>query len=196
MIMQIFKFSLLLWLAALFFFCKPATVEKNEFSFCKDLSEKECLPPVVDDSVHYFFNRVRTDSNYEDFFNDIYFSGDTLSFHLKLTPQKRKQLNQNNIEAVFRFVQLPGEYPIERIRFHKNGVTGFSLIGTILEKRFFDRLRQKYVPIGPVPVQYVIRKIESSEPSSGEATTTENKEKQSSVVVSRTVTIHIEVDES
>jgi len=72
----------------------------------------------------------------KDFFNFIYFEGDTLCFSFKLNAR----IDKKDFAVFFVNPKSGGKYPAERIDIiDGNRVAGFSLIGSILEHFFREQ---------------------------------------------------------
>lgn len=92
----------------------------------------------------------------QDYLNSMYFSGETLSFEIQFSHKLSKNLLkswEDNFRAFYSFGNEKIQYPYDRIDFSRKSIIGFSIIGTILEKRFIQKLSQNYYPHGPVSIK-------------------------------------------
>lgn len=84
---------------------------------------------IQDRKLEYIFKKFDRSNKVEDLFNFMYFAGDTLCFGLKLN----KGYNKDKIQAVFINPSNGKSFPVDRLDFDDEHITGFSLIGTIMQ---------------------------------------------------------------
>jgi hypothetical protein len=87
-------------------------------------------------SLEYRLKRFTRGTKNRDLFNFIYFQGDTLCFSFKLTRSVRGEM----VSAWFINPETGERYRAERIDIHEKRVSGFSLLGSILENYYRQNL--------------------------------------------------------
>ncbi|GEM_PF-2818748 len=129
--------------------------ENREILFCKNITGNSCEPPVIEKKVYYPLSGLNHKGSLRDYFNSIYFSGDTLSFEMRFHSAFSETLLakwKNQFMVTYSFPDIRKEYPMERVDFSRQSITGFSLLGTILENRYSDHLSQPYRNISVVNI--------------------------------------------
>lgn len=120
-------------LLILFLLATACSQKKGSIMLGSDLSQGV----ITDTSLAYTFPVYRGTARNHALFNHMYFRGDTLCFSLCL----RNQINPQHTRARL----IPGNskrsYPFERIDYHGTCISGFSLVGTIMEQWYADRLK-------------------------------------------------------
>jgi len=87
------------------------------------------------------FHTKDTFNKNKDFFNFVYFEGDTVCFSYKLA----QAITKEQLKIYFINPKTNARFAAERIDIINNNlVTGFSLVGSILEQFFGDRLEQSF----------------------------------------------------
>jgi len=77
--------------------------------------------------------------NIEKLFNHIYFEGDTLCFSFKI----ETNVNKDRVKVFFINPKNGDIFKAERIDMDGKRISGFSLIGTILEQFYFSKFSEK-----------------------------------------------------
>jgi len=129
---------------------------KRQFIFCKENQNNGkdlCIPPILKKKVTYIFDldKKLTPNTIA---SKVYFLGDTLSFEYKnVYDNEIQQLEwKNNFKIKYNFTESKKLFKFERIDFHKKSVTGFSLIGTILEN-YISTQEESKKSISPIIMQ-------------------------------------------
>ena len=113
--------------------CTPKNLEIDSASIGSNLdSDGE----ISDSSLIYKFKKDNKGPKTRDLFNYIYFEGDTLCFSFKLN----KQVNYNSIKVWYQNPETGKSFPAERIDLHYKTISGFSLVGSIMEKFYEKKL--------------------------------------------------------
>ncbi len=92
---------------------------------------------IGNSSLEYRLKKSTRGTKNRDLFNSIYFQGDTLCFSFKLT----RSVGREMVSAWFINPETGERYRAERIDIHEKRVSGFSLLGSILEnyyKQYLD----------------------------------------------------------
>ncbi len=87
-------------------------------------------------SLEYRFKRFRRCATNRDLFNTIYFQGDTVCFSFELT----KSVAREAVSVWFINPETGKRYRAERIDIFEKRISGFSLLGTILENYYKEIL--------------------------------------------------------
>lgn len=112
---------------------------------------------IEDERLVYRFPEYRRGGRVRDLFNYIYFQGDTVCFSFELS----RTVARGVITVSFIDVQSGAEFKAERIEVYNKKIFGFSLVGSLLEKFFSNRLdaaipRDKYC-CRPIPFELRFR---------------------------------------
>lgn len=91
---------------------------------------------IANESLTFIYDPKEAFSKNMDFFNFVYFEGDTLCFSFKLA----KNLTEKQVAVYFINPITNTEFKAERVDITGKYVTGFSLTGTLLEQFFGDIL--------------------------------------------------------
>ncbi len=113
---------------------------------------------VIDErNLEFDFTKFKNKKNLQEFVNSVYFAGDTICFSLLLN----KNISDNikfkayylggDIKVLNRYKKLfcerhiiPAEaVSMERVDYFKNRISGFSLVGSILENTYKKMLKNK-----------------------------------------------------
>ncbi|PKL38564.1 MAG: hypothetical protein CVV44_11830 [Spirochaetae bacterium HGW-Spirochaetae-1] len=93
---------------------------------------------ISDNSLVFTFKKPDPGAATRDLFNFIYFEGDTVCFSFKLT----RKVNEKDVDIQFIEPSTGSGFKAERIDFIDDNVSGFSLLGSLLEQFYRDRLTQ------------------------------------------------------
>ncbi|MCX8123941.1 MAG: hypothetical protein N3F66_07220 [Spirochaetes bacterium] len=96
---------------------------------------------IVNTSLTYTFNPCTHCRSWKDICNYIYFQGDTVCFSI----QCNQNIEHAVITAYFENPLTHTTYKAERIEKIKNTVYGFSLVGSLMEKIFFDTINARHL---------------------------------------------------
>jgi hypothetical protein len=92
---------------------------------------------ISNSSLEYRLRRFSGGTKNRDLFNSIYFQGDTLCFSFELT----RRVGRKMVSVWFINPETGERYRAERIDIHEKRISGFSLLGSILEnyhKQYLD----------------------------------------------------------
>ncbi len=93
---------------------------------------------IKNNSLDFIFPEFKKNGEVKDLFNYIYFKGDTICFSVKADIR----LNPDNT-SVFFINPVDGKrYKAERLDFHENRASGFSLVGSVMEQFYSARLNE------------------------------------------------------
>ncbi|HQO23674.1 MAG TPA: hypothetical protein PLM72_11395 [Spirochaetota bacterium] len=114
----------------IYFSTDPKSFERNisselEFDFREEFSGSQSVK-----------------NDYKTLFNAIYFEGDTAGFFFNIPEDAEK----SEIKVSFINKADGKEYPADRIETHGGIVWGFSNLGGLLEKFYYDKLFQRVEP--------------------------------------------------
>jgi hypothetical protein len=113
-------------------FCSPPDLAVREISLGSRL---EPDGTVGDESLVYTLRPFLKKGTNRDLFNHVYFQGDTVCFSLLVT----RPVTKANVNVLF-FDPVSGRsFPAERIDIEKKRVSGFSLLGSLLDDFHRDR---------------------------------------------------------
>lgn len=90
----------------------------------------------------YTFKKYEGKNSVQDLINFMYFQGDTICFRFNPPDYNTK----SSIKAWFVNPSTGKAYPAERIDMHDDGYTGFSLVGSIMEK-FKRKILKNKIPV-------------------------------------------------
>jgi hypothetical protein len=93
-------------------------------------------------SLKYRFKRFRGATTNRDLFNAIYFQGDTVCFSFELT----RNVGRGAVSVWFINPETGKRYMAERIDIFEKRISGFSLLGTILENYYKEILEAAIPP--------------------------------------------------
>lgn len=96
---------------------------------------------IANTSLTYTFTPCSHCRSAKDICNYIYFQGDTLCFSIQCNQNIEKAL----ITAYFENPVTHATYKAERIEKIKNTTYGFSLVGSLLEKIYFENIKKNYL---------------------------------------------------
>ncbi len=112
---------------------------------------------IEDERLVYRFPGYGRGGRVRDLFNYIYFQGDTVCFSFELS----RTIARPVIAVSFVDVQSGAEFEAERIEICNKKIFGFSLVGSLLEKFFSNRLDAAIPHDGyccrPVPFELRLR---------------------------------------
>ncbi len=91
---------------------------------------------IEDERLVYHFPEYRRGGRVRDLFNYIYFRGDTVCFSFELS----RKIARPVIAVSFVDVQSGAEFEAERVEIYNKKIFGFSLVGSLLERFFSNRL--------------------------------------------------------
>ena len=132
--------------------CAP---RKFELALCKETAELECIPPEIQQEAVYFVDDAPQTGSIADYLNNIYFTGDTLSFHIiNLAAFKKKVRWQKDFRVFYTFPGRTERFALSRVDFHKNSITGFSLVGEIFLTYYKNKKLEPYTALPPLSVRY------------------------------------------
>ena len=125
--------AIVIIIGSLFFFNRGKGIYSLEFgsnlNSNGEISEKSLL----------FNFKYDDDTSIEKLFNHIYFEGDTLCFSFQI----ETDVDKDRIKVFFINSQNGDVFKAERIDIDGKRISGFSLIGTILEQFYFSKLSEK-----------------------------------------------------
>jgi|GEM_PF-350060 len=126
----------LIILLLIFISCGPG---KFSIQSIETGSNLDARGAINQEFLTFTFSEPSKKRNVQDLFNHIYFAGDTLCFSLKYTGKVKKE------EISISFVNpATGEsFKAERIDVQDNYISGFSLVGTVLEKFYKNDLLKR-----------------------------------------------------
>lgn len=93
---------------------------------------------ISDSNLNFIFKKCKKAVTSKDLFNYIYFEGDTICFSFLLSGE----VDKKNVDVCFIDPHNGKNYSAERVDLYKNRVSGFSLVGSILEKFKADSLKR------------------------------------------------------
>lgn len=91
---------------------------------------------IGNSSLEYRLKRFTGGTRNRDLFNAIYFQGDTLCFSFELT----RRVGEEMVSVWFINPETGERYRAERIDMHEKRISGFSLLGSILESYYKQHL--------------------------------------------------------
>ncbi len=97
---------------------------------------------ISDTSLKFHFSPRTLKGTEKDFFNFIYFEGDTVCFSFS-----RREGEHVSVEGV-EFIRSDRRYScrVERLEIRESRIYGFSLVGSLLECFYRERLREAFEP--------------------------------------------------
>lgn len=131
-------FHITVILPVLFLQCTPSELKILSHEVGSNLSGDGS---ISNSSLNYKFKKYKKNRQVKDLFNYLYFKGDTLCFSFKIN----KEIMKDKIKAWFINPGNNDIFPVERIDVDDDRISGFSLVGSIMESFFSDQLRK------PVP---------------------------------------------
>jgi hypothetical protein len=93
---------------------------------------------IKNNSIEFLFPEFIKGGEVKDLFNYIYFKGDTICFSVKADIR----LNQENTSVYFVNPADEKRYKAERLDFHGNSASGFSLVGSVMEQFYSAKLNE------------------------------------------------------
>ena len=146
--MKHFKIISLIFILALLLFIKCGRDRKyGVIDFGQDVTQSG---DILNGSRIYRFEKFRRNGSSKDLFNYIYFKGDTLCFSLT----SEVDVSDMKINAWFGNPKSKKYYSVERLDVYENTIFGFSLIGSLMDKFYEEKLND------PIPEgQYCCHKI-------------------------------------
>ncbi|MDH5716704.1 MAG: hypothetical protein OEZ22_03585 [Spirochaetia bacterium] len=130
------------------FFCDgKAKVSKKEFSFCKELSEYECLPPLLAKEAVYVLENPQTTGTMEDFINSLFQSKEALSFQLKISPALSETVFANwqkNLKAYLIIARETEKIQINQINILPGIVSASLPLFSIYKEKYKNFLEDKF----------------------------------------------------
>ncbi len=93
---------------------------------------------IKNSSLDFIFPEFKKNGEVKDLFNYIYFKGDTICFSVK----SDIRLNPENTSVFFINPADGKRYKAERLDFNENWVSGFSLVGSVMEQFYSARLNE------------------------------------------------------
>ncbi len=91
---------------------------------------------ITDPSLVYTFKPYQRGGATRDLFNYLYFQGDTICYSFRLS----REIGKDGINAGFINPSTGRYYKAERLDIYHDRVSGFSLVGSVLESFYHDRL--------------------------------------------------------
>ncbi len=133
------------------------TLPERSFSFCTTVTETGCVPPRLSRRVLLTVTPPKARATMADFYHQVYFAGDTLAFEY-FPAKDNKTLSPDELKQLQVFYRVDGgeRYPMERIDYRRQGITGFSLVGSILEKKYAGEKNEPFRLPPPLQVEYEI----------------------------------------
>jgi len=110
--------------------CAPARLAIVSTELGSDLSSKG---EISDRNLEFVFKKYKRGGQMKDFFNYMYFEGDTLCFSFGAS----RTIDACEVTAWFINPDDNRVYQAERIDIHGKTISGFSLMGSIMEKFFY-----------------------------------------------------------
>ena len=108
--------------------------------------------PAQDGIVSLEYKKNGEWKEYRDFFNYVYFEGDTVGFFFKY----KGQADKNKITATFTDKQSGISMPAERLEISKGYIWGFCLAGSMLEHFNEMRLFEKLPSSGKIKHEFIV----------------------------------------
>lgn len=136
---KIVKIPLLLSLALLVS-CSPGSGPLGNIECGQSLSK---AGSITDTSTRYQFRPYTKSGTAQDLFNHIYFLGDTFCFSLEI----EQGYDRNSLHVSFTDPATGTNVIPERIDYHRERISGFSLVGTLMEQ-FHNRELLDPIPPG------------------------------------------------
>jgi hypothetical protein len=116
--------------------CTQDELQITEHAFGRDLSTGGT---IIDEDLEYTFNKYEKNGTIRDLFNYIYFEGDTICFHFRFN----RSVNEKDISVWFKNPADNSLYHAERVEIKGSTVYGFSLVGSLLDSFYKNKLNNQ-----------------------------------------------------
>lgn len=133
------KCKFLLLISLLLIFSCSSKDDISDFEYGSNLYKNG---QIENKSTKYDFSGFKEDSHsmLKNYFDYIYFEGDTLCFSFEFPHEFKKK----DVVVFFDFPDKKISVRAERIEVNKTRIYGFSLIGSLLEYYYYDKLHDNY----------------------------------------------------
>ena len=120
---------------------------KREFSFCKELSEKECMPPLLEKEALYLIENADTTGTMENFITSLRKNDDSISFHLKFSNSLEKEKLEywkKEFRVFYNFEDAEKRYQLKETKVDTKGAYARIPLHLVLAQKFHHALQEPY----------------------------------------------------